>query len=59
MADSQGEIELLHNLDNLVNDIREENITNCDMLFDKIKLHKKLLNVLHLNIRSLKKTLMN
>lgn len=55
MANIQEEIEILENLDNLVNDIREETITNGDMLGNKVQLSNKILTAFHVNIRSIKK----
>lgn len=55
MADSQEEIELLQNLDNLGNNIRENIILDCDKLGGDVNLNNRVLNVLHLNIRSIRK----
>lgn len=54
MAHRQEEVEILHELELLPSDIKEESI-ECDQLTSKLDLNSKLLNVLHINIRSIRK----
>lgn len=54
MASEQQELVILQNLETLQNEIQQDSIC-CDQVCSSIKLDAKLLNILHLNIRSIHK----
>lgn len=54
MAFTQDEAEILRGLEDSNDNIREESV-ECDVLESKIGLRTKLINILHINIRSIRK----